>query len=159
LVQLALELMSPDDPRRARAMARLALARAWELQHEAALAVARDAARGLADTEGGEAAADFLCALVRAMNAGGFFRRAAELTPLGLAYIGARRTLTWVRLKDIDIAVREASASDGIGIPLDSPERREVRRVFRALRSTPVPETGSTPDMSGRHVLDFALGG
>ena len=52
--------------------------------------------------------------------------RAWSLATHGLRYLGERRDTTWARLMVHDIQRREAADPEFPGIPLDSPEQREV---------------------------------
>ena len=63
----------------------------------------------------------------------GFAKGAWELAAKGLGYAGERRDATWAHLKAQDLARREAEDPDNPGMPLDTPERREVQRISQSL--------------------------
>jgi class 3 adenylate cyclase len=143
-LRMALELMQPSDARRPRVLSRMGLALAWAMNFEPSLHASREGATLIAATEGRDAAADYLAVLVSALNECGFnpgsdaldreaVAQAVALTRLGLDYIGARRDMTWVILKSIDIIRRELDAPDYPGITLDTPERRELGQVCQRL--------------------------
>src|SRR5262249_21417960 len=102
-----------------------------------AVAVACDAARRIAETERRDAAADHLAEVATALSdAGGRF----DLGPLvrqGLEYTGARRDGTWAILKALAIREKEISDPTGLGIPLDTAERREVAALFEHTQVAP----------------------
>src|SRR5262245_15139148 len=125
-LRIALELADPSDPRRPRLLARLALALAWNLNLDEAEEMATRAAASIAELEGEAAAAEFVADAADAMCIASSTPRVWSLATRGLGYCGLRRDTTWARLMVYDIERREAADPDYPGIPLDSPERREV---------------------------------
>ena len=129
-LRLTLDLLPGNDPQRPRVCGRLGLALAWTLSFDEALKVASAAAQLIAATEGEDAAADYLAQVIIPMSTGGFSHGAFSLAQEGLRYVGTRRDLTWASLRAMDIIREETEAPDGPGIPLDTPARRAVSRVF-----------------------------
>jgi hypothetical protein len=135
-LRIALDLVSGADPRRPRILARLALALAHALHAEDAARVGIEAAERLADSEGGDVAADYVGELSRPL---GLISRplAWRLASLGLRLIGDRRDLTWAQLACLDLE-HEAERPGYPGIHTDHPVRHEITRVVLAAR----PEAG-----------------
>jgi class 3 adenylate cyclase len=142
---MALELLSEDDTRRARLLARLALALAWSLKNEEAVRVATETGKLLAASEGNDRAADYLADAATAVYSSGFDPRAWVLAKQGLRHIGARRDLTWARLISYDLDQRDANNPDYRGIPLDISERHEVYRILLANWSVLIDRGLSRP--------------
>ena len=153
-LRAALELLPESAPERPRLMARLALALVWTLQFGDAVAVACDTARRIAEAEGREAAADHLGEVAMALSdAGGRF----DLGPLvrkGLDYTGARRDGTWAILKALAIREKEISDPTGLGIPLDTAERREVAALFEHTQVAPGLLWGFIPWASRAEIVE-----
>ena len=122
----SLELTDPSDPRRPRVLARLALALAWNLNLDGAEETAIRAAASIAEAEGEAAAAEFVADAADAIWIAFSTPRVWALATRGLGYCGRRRDTTWARLMVYDIERREAADPEHPGIPVDSPERREV---------------------------------
>jgi class 3 adenylate cyclase len=130
-LRIALELLPPQDARRPRLLARLGLALAWGLALEEAVDTAIEAGRSIAEAEGSDAAGDYLAEAAGTVFTAGFSPPTAwRLAEEGLGYVGSRRDLTWVRLRTFDLQRAENQDPDLPGIPLDSPERRELSRVL-----------------------------
>jgi len=129
-LEMALELLPEDDPRRPRLLARLALARAWNREVDAAVATAKHAADALARAESPAAAAEHLAQAAQAVWWAGFGPGVWKLAPEGLRHQGSRRDLTWARLMHFEILRRESMDPEFPGIPQDSPERSEVSRLI-----------------------------
>jgi hypothetical protein len=127
-LRVALDLLPQRDPRRPRILARLGLALAWSLASEEAAELGAEAGERLAESEGGDAAADYLDELSSAIWWGSR-ALAWRLAEQGLRHIGRRRDLTWAHLADLDQSRREAADPEQPGIPLDAPVRREITRV------------------------------
>ncbi|MBI1813806.1 MAG: AAA family ATPase [Deltaproteobacteria bacterium] len=125
-IRIALELLPANSPQHPRTLARLGLVLPWTLAYDEAASVAREAARALATHETAQAATEYLAATTWALAGAGCERGAWTLAREGLRYAGNRRDATWARLKMFDIVRREAEDPDNPGIPLDTPERREV---------------------------------
>ncbi len=125
-LRMALALSDPSDARRPRLLGRLALALIWNLALDEAEQAASDAAASISTAEGNDAAADFLADAADAMWVAAMTPRAWSLATRGLGYIGSRRDTTWARLMVYDIGRREAADPEFPGMPVDSPERREV---------------------------------
>jgi hypothetical protein len=125
-LRMALALSEASDARRPRLLGRLALALIWNLGLDEAEQVASDAAAAIATAEDTDAAADFLADAADAMWVAAMTPRAWSLATRGLGYIGSRRDPTWARLMVYDIERREAADPEFAGMPVDSPERREV---------------------------------
>ena len=134
LLRVALELLPEGDPTRTRLEARLGLALAWDLNLEEATEVAGRAGAAIAASEGDAAAADYLAEATHAVWSVAFSPLAWRLAAEGMRYIGDRRDLTWIELRSHDIMRRDAMDSELPGIPLDSPERRELSDVLKRLR-------------------------
>jgi len=132
-LRMAVELLPSNDPQRARLLARLGLALAWSLTFEDAVKVAGEAGELLAATEGNEAAADYLATAARATAWAGCMSGAGELAERGMGYVGRRRDATWALLRAMHLARQEATDPANPGIRLDTPERRELVVVVRAL--------------------------
>jgi len=132
-LRMAWTLLPKDDARRPRLLGRLAVALAWALSFDAALATAQDAATAIAAAEGEQAAAECLADAASALHIAGFARGAWTLAARGLSLTGDRHDKTWVRLMVLDIARREAEDPDHPGIVLDTPERREVANEAQRL--------------------------
>ncbi|HVP28229.1 MAG TPA: AAA family ATPase [Myxococcota bacterium] len=129
---MALELMSPGDPRRGRALARLSLSRAWTGATGLAAKEALAAATEVAAVEGTAAATDFLADAADAVWWGGFDRAAWELAHEGLRLAGASRDVAWARLMAHELTHRAAVDPAHPGIPLDSPDRQALSDVILA---------------------------
>jgi class 3 adenylate cyclase len=163
-LRIAIELLPRSDSRRARLMARLALTLPWTLSHEDGLQVAREAGELIKETEGLEAAADYLEQAAREMHSAGRVRTAWELARDGLRYAGDRRDLTWASLSELDLVRADAEDPDNAGILTDSPKRREVRDVLKCLSSEQLRSRGIDPPFASRaeivrneHASPFAL--
>jgi hypothetical protein len=138
-LQIALELLPEDDARRPRLLGRLGLALAWALAYDEALKAASEAGDLIAATEGNDAAADFLAEGARTLSGAGFQRGAWALGEQGLRHVGDRRDAAWVWLTTYDLMRREAQDPDNPGIPLDSPERDELKRIAEGLSLEEAP--------------------
>jgi hypothetical protein len=132
-LRIALDLLPAQDQRRPRLLGRLGLALGWALDFDEALRAASKAGHLIAESEGADAAADYLAAAVRVMFLAGFLRGAWALAQQGVGYAAARRDRTWAWLMAMDLLRQEAEDSDDPGIPLDRPERREVARILPDL--------------------------
>ncbi len=132
-LRIALELLAPDDPRRARLLGRRAVALAWTLNHDEALELAHQAGQLVAAREGPQVAAEFYEQTARTMLSAGCTRAAWELAAKGLEHLGERRDLTWASLTEIDTFRKEAADPDHPGIRIDSDENRELYSVLKHL--------------------------
>jgi hypothetical protein len=137
---------------RPRLAARLGLALAWALRFDESSAVARDAARGIAETESRDAAADYLAAFATALNEAGGLHCFGLVAREGLDYAGERRDLTWAVLKASEIVERELDGT-GLGLPTDSAERREVAVILEASQVTAGISYGFLPWTSRSEIL------
>ncbi len=87
----------------------------------------------IAATEGAAAAADYLGEATINLAEAGSLQSALRVARQGMAYIGARRDVTWLRLVSYDVMRREQEDAEHPGIPLDSPERRAMSVLVRSL--------------------------
>jgi hypothetical protein len=132
MLRTALALAPPDDPRRARIEARLAIALAWSGASEEAARVASHAADELARVEGPRAAA---CALADSADAlwwASLSPAAWALGEQGLRFLGDARDLVWARLLSHALSGREAADPRHPGVSCDGPDRHELSRVVFA---------------------------
>jgi tetratricopeptide (TPR) repeat protein len=132
-LRIAAELTPRTAPRPARLLSRLALALTWVLNFDEAVLAAHEAGELIAATEGAAAAADYLGEAASNLLQAGSLQSAFPVAREGMAYIGARRDVTWLRLADIDVVRREQEDPEYPGIPLDCPERREMGVLHRSL--------------------------
>src|SRR5262249_19296801 len=129
----AAHLAGPDDERLTTVRGRLALAVAWALRFDEAVAAARDAAERIAPAH---AAADYLAEVTAALGAAGSSAHAWQLAPAGLAYAGSSRNEAWAALTLLDLDRREAADPDHVGLPLHQPRRRQALAVlYRSSRA------------------------
>ncbi len=131
-LRMGLRLVPPDDPRRTRMLARLGRALAWSGAAEEATRLALGAVPLLAAQEGAAAAAEYAAEAADAIWWAAFDTRAWRVAAEGLRHTGGRRDLTWARLLAHDLNRREGTDPVHPGIPLDSPERRELSHVVLA---------------------------
>jgi hypothetical protein len=110
--------------------ARLGLALVWALRFDDAAGAAHDAATRIARTEGSRLAADYLAEVVMALDETGAESHSASLARQGLEYAGERRDVTWATLKAVDMVGHGMNDPVSLGIPLDTPERRQVAAIF-----------------------------
>jgi tetratricopeptide (TPR) repeat protein len=132
-LRIALQLVPPNDARRARLLGRLGMASLWALNVEAALPAMGEAGDLIAAAEGGDAAADYLGEAAMRLFYDGFVQGAWALASQGLGYIGDRRDVTWVRLMANDVIRREGEDPEHSGIILDTPERRAILEITERL--------------------------
>ena len=133
LLRIAVELTPQTAPRPARLLGRLALGLTWVLNFDEAVQAAHEAGELIAATEGAAAAADYLGEATINLDEAGSLQSAFTVARQGMAYIGARRDLTWLRLASYDVMRREQEDAEYPGIPLDGPERREMSVLVRSL--------------------------
>ncbi|HEY8743811.1 MAG TPA: AAA family ATPase [Chloroflexota bacterium] len=129
MLRWALELLPEGDPRRARLLARLALALAWLLEFEEAASTARHAAALIAADEGDTAAAIYLRDVAVALGQAGSVRAAWSLAADGLRYAGDRRDVPWAYFKTLDLDRRDAEDPAYIGLVVATPEREAVWQI------------------------------
>src|SRR5262245_24412602 len=134
-LEAALDLLPKGASEHPRLLARLGLALPFAMRFdEAAEAVAREAARRIGDTEDPDAAAKYLADVLEArLDAGAPTQHAGPLAREGLDYVGERRDATWARLKVQEIRAREMNDPAGLGIVVDTAERRQVADVLKAI--------------------------
>src|SRR4029077_21285661 len=87
----------------------------------------------IAASEGDDAAARYLGEAVEAMGEAGFMRETGVLSTPGLRYAGARRDSTWIVLTMRDLVREEVEDPNYLGIPVDSPRRRELNQITRNI--------------------------
>ncbi len=145
-LRMALELVPEGDARGPRIQADLGLALAWSLATDEAVAVAAEAGEQLARSEGEDAAADYLAQVVDAVWIASFSPRAWPLAERGLAYAGARRDFTWLRLRAHVLARRDAEDPASPGIAVGSEDALELIEV--ALR---------TPEMTSWYLHHWSI--
>ncbi|HYB12525.1 MAG TPA: AAA family ATPase [Myxococcota bacterium] len=158
-LRMALDLMPAIDARRPRLLARLGLMLAWSLKSEEAVRVASEAGEFLAACEGSDAAADYLAEAAEALWLAAQTPRAWELATQGLRHTSGQRNLTWARLIDFELQRRSALDPESLGMPVDSPEVRELSGIIRASGGRVEVSSGSTYTYlafeSRRAVLDL----
>jgi class 3 adenylate cyclase len=132
-LRMALQLLPPDDARRARILGRLGMALSAALNFDEALPAMREAGELIVAAEGEDAAADYLAEAATGLWGAGSQRGAWALASQGLGYIRDRRDLTWVRLMANDIMRREAEDPEYPGIARDTPERSAVLEITERL--------------------------
>jgi hypothetical protein len=133
-LRMALDCLPAGDARRPRVLARLGLALAWGLDPEQAVAVAGEAGRRIAESEGAGPAAEYLADAADAVWAAAYSARAWALAEQGVALAGDRRDLVWARLAIHDLARRDALDPEQPGIPIESAELREAATIVQAGR-------------------------
>ena len=132
-LNMALELLPGEDARRIDLLARLGLALPWTLDFDGAAAAANEAADLIAEARSRGEAADYLADVSRALMFAGAQPQAWALAERGLEFVGDRRDSTWTWLASLELLRREAEDPDDPGIPLDSPERREISKIVKAM--------------------------
>ena len=132
-LNMALELLPANDARRVDFLARLGLALPWTLDFDGAVASAKEAADLIAEARSGGEAADYLAEASGALFSAGAQPHAWALARQGLEFVGDRRDSTWTWLASLDLMRREADDPDDPGIPLDSPERREISGIVKGM--------------------------
>jgi tetratricopeptide (TPR) repeat protein len=150
----ALDLLPPAAPGRSRILARRGLALMYARRFDDAIGVVREAAACIADDEGRNEAARYLAKVCSDANSVGGIAAVPidALLRLGLQYCGERRDITWAILQELLIQ-REP---DALGIPQDTPERREIAAIFEEAgikvlpdgRYVPVPWTSRAEIMT-----------
>jgi class 3 adenylate cyclase/tetratricopeptide (TPR) repeat protein len=136
-LRAALQLLPTSDLEHLRVQARLGLALVWALRFDDAVATASLVATRLAAAGNPLRAADYLAEVLTALDEAGAEVKDAALARNGLEYSGEHHDATWALLKAVDILDREANDPTGLGIPLDTPETREVSAI---VEQTQIPE-------------------
>ncbi len=149
-LHLALDLIGDGDPRRARILARLGLALISSLALDQGADVAARAGEAIAETEGPDAACDYLAGAAVAMGAGGNNPRAWDLARRGLVHAGDRRDLSWAFLTMLDLQRHDWQDPEHPGIPVDIPVRWEAARIIRAGNPDPVAFGGLEAPFASR---------
>lgn len=132
---VALDLVPPGDEReldlrRARARAHL-LAGDTE---EALLAEGLALGEQIASAEGDDAAADALAHLTTTSWTMGDFGLSWRYAEIGRRWLDrARRDATWICLRAAELDEADFNDEEQPGIPLDSPERREVQQAYESV--------------------------
>jgi tetratricopeptide (TPR) repeat protein len=137
-LRMAIELLPAGDRRRPRLLGRLGLALTWARAFDEAAEVAAEAGAAIRDTEGAEAATEYLSEAAYAANMAGSPAHAWSLARQGLADAGTSREVAWARLVAFDHMHREAEERDEPGIPVDTPERRAAARILLAAHLDPM---------------------
>lgn len=133
-LRMLLDLLPEDDPRQPRIMGRLGIALTSALALDEAVAVLSRAGDLIADTEGADAAADFLDEAQRATVAGSW-RGAWALAAQGMRFIGDRRDATWASLLMWSRMGQDAVNLERPGVlpPIDAPEYAEWLALVELL--------------------------
>jgi hypothetical protein len=142
-LNMALELLPEFDPARPRILARAGTALAWSLEFDAARQAATKAGNLIATSEGASEAAAYLAEAARGMALAGNLSGAWALATEGLRHAGGRRDTAWAWLMSFDLMRREAEDPQQPGIPLDTPERRQVSEIVRHLPHAERPPLAS----------------
>ena len=132
-LRIALELLGPEDSRRASLLGRRAVALAWTLNNDEALELAREAGEIAVSREGPRVAAEFYEQTARMMLRAGCQLAAWEMATEGLKWIGETRDVVWASLTELDTFRREAADPNNPGIRIDSVENRELYKVLKGL--------------------------
>jgi class 3 adenylate cyclase/tetratricopeptide (TPR) repeat protein len=135
-LRIVLDLLSEGDVRRPRLLCQLGVTLAFAQDAERALAVVREAAPLIEQTEGRVAAAEYLAGLLDPLFEGGFYPAAFEVARMGLGYVGDRRDTLWAPFAAIATIEREFADAES-RITIDSPEREEIGELLTQL--APVP--------------------
>jgi class 3 adenylate cyclase/tetratricopeptide (TPR) repeat protein len=136
-LRLALDLLPEGDDRRPGLLGRLGIVLAWALAFDEAAAVAAEAGDAIAESEGKQAAAEYLSDATYVCSLAGAATQAWDLARQGLTYAGPH-DVAWARLISFDLERRVAEDPEYPGIPTDNPERRESARILREARLDPL---------------------
>ena len=116
----------------------------WERLTKEAVRVASEAGECLAACEGSDAAADYLAEAAEALWWAAQTPLAWNLATQGLRHTSGQRNLTWARLIDFELERRSALDPKSLGMPVDSPEVRELSGIIRASGGRVEISSGST---------------
>ncbi|HTR63907.1 MAG TPA: AAA family ATPase [Candidatus Binataceae bacterium] len=132
-LRIALELLTPSDPRRSFLLQRMSFALTWSLNADEALKTAHEAGALIVANDGPGAGADYFEQIARTMYNAGLTAAAWDLAREGLRHIGDRRDITWASLKEVDLSREESQDPGNPGVILDSAAGREVREALKSL--------------------------
>ncbi len=154
-LRIALELLAPDDPQRARLMARLGLSLAYTLTADEAIEVSGEAADVIALAESPSAATEYLRIVVRAMYKGGLLRAAWTLAKEGLRHAGDRRDGNWAAINEMDLMRQSTEDPANPGIRVETPNERAHRLILKRLPPEQLRGVGlDQPVESRKEVLE-----
>ncbi len=143
-LEVAFDLLAPDDSRRTEVLMRLSIAQIWALQADRAMATAFSAAALLVAEEGEDAAVEFLARVASALGWSGADQAAETVALHGLKYTNCRPGRAWAELtlKAMDRLDYEDLTASGIMIERD--ERRQAAKVIaRELEGQPAMDAYS----------------
>ena len=154
-LRIALELLAPDDPQRARLMARLGLSLAYTLSADEAVKVSAEAGDLIAAAEGSVAATEYLRIVVRSMYNGGLLRAAWTLAKDGLRHAGDRRDVNWAAINEMDLMRQSTEDPANPGIRVETPNEREHRAIMKQFPPEQLRAVGlDQPVESRKEVLE-----
>src|SRR5262249_13934641 len=130
-LQAALDLLPAKSVERPRVLGRLGLALAYALRADEAMGAARDAAAGIAETESRQVAAGYLVQMLCALRDAGAPFSIGPLCQRGLEYVDEDHDATWAVLKSFETIDREIDDPIGLGLPLDTEERRTITEILK----------------------------
>ncbi len=129
-LQMATELFADGDVRQPRTLGRLSIAFGWALRFEQAVETATRAADGIAEREGANAAGDFLAEAAWGLVGAGDMVGSWKLAEKGVPLKSELHDAAWARLRSLDLVRLEAADPSYVGIPVMTPERREIRDIL-----------------------------
>lgn len=144
LLELALELLAPDDPSEPRLLSRLGRAQIAGGDEGPGLTALLDAAARIAAAEGRAAAAGVLAdATTHAVQVGAW-SAAPELASAGLSYVDDETSATWVALALADLIATGITDPNWPGLILGTPDQLRLSAALRSLPASERPAVSST---------------
>ena len=133
LFEIALELLPDDGPERERLTARRAMALLRATRYDEGAELVLEVADELAGRDERRAAASLIADAAWASEMAGGSPSAFALAAAGTPLVDPNeRDDVWARLTILDLRRRESIEPGRVGVPIDTPERREAARLLHA---------------------------
>jgi tetratricopeptide (TPR) repeat protein len=161
---IALELSPDDDERRGELLRRRAEAAVLaRLGADPVVAAVAAAGEAIAATDGDDAACDFVAARADEASRMDDLRVAWKTAAVGRKWMRPdRRAVSCVRLRALELAERDFDDPTNPGLPLDTPERRELHDLAAELHMAVVefgqPSYGSRAEAQRAYDAEMASG-